>query len=136
MLDQGTALARRYGYDYRYVECRFDDVDLLDRRVRNRVSLRSQRTGVNCPPPDASGGRNSEDYRALLSRRIENPCRPAGDAIAVDSTDSPEEYLDYILRQIVPPTDNVVCLLKASIIRRPIIVKEDEYIVSQAICWR
>ena len=102
VLDQGTALARQYGYDYRYVECRVDDVDLLHRRLCNRVSLRSQRTGVNRPPPDASGARHSEDYRALFKRWIESPCRLAGDAIVVDSTGSPEECLDYILKQMVP----------------------------------
>src|ERR1700742_1515168 len=46
-LDQGTTLAQQYGYDYRYVECRVDDIDLLDRRLCNRVPLRSQRTGVS-----------------------------------------------------------------------------------------
>ena len=94
--DLGSALARKYGYNYNYVECRVDDVDLLDRRLRNRVPLRSQRTGVNCPPPDASRARHSEDYRALFNRWIKSPYRPAGDAIVVDSTGSPGECLDYI----------------------------------------
>jgi predicted kinase len=105
-LDQGTALARQHGYDYRYVECRVgvDDIDLLEGRLLNRVSLRSQRKGVNSPPPDASHTRHSEDYRALFKRWIENPCRPASGAIVVDSTSSPEKCLDYILKQIVPPS--------------------------------
>jgi len=104
VLDQGTALARQYGYDYRYIECRVDDIDLLNRRLRNRVPLRSQRTGVDRAPPDATGGRHNEDYHALFKRWIENPCRPAGVAIVVDSTGSPEECRDYILKQIAPPT--------------------------------
>jgi predicted kinase len=104
VLDQGTALARQYGCEYRYIECRVDDVDLLDRRLHNRVPLRSQRTGVNFPPPDASDACHTEDYRTLFKRWIENPCRPAGDAIVVDSTGSPEECLEYILKQIVPST--------------------------------
>lgn len=103
-LDQGTALARQHGYDYRYVECRVDNIDLLERRLHNRVSLRSQRTSVIHPPVDASSARHSEDYHALFKRWIENPCRPASDAIIVDSTGSPEECLDYILKQIIPPT--------------------------------
>jgi hypothetical protein len=104
VLDRGTALARQYSYDYRYVECRVDDIDLLDRRIRNRAPQRSQRRGVNCPPPDAgSAPRPSEEYIALFKRWIENPCRPAGNTIVVDSTGGPEECLDCILKQIVPP---------------------------------
>lgn len=103
-LDQGTALAQQYSYDYKYVECRVSDIALLEGRLRNRVSLRSQRTGVNSPPLDVSGDRHNEDYHALFKRWIENPCRPAGDAIFVNSTGSPEECLGYILKQIVPPT--------------------------------
>ncbi|KAL9129385.1 MAG: hypothetical protein Q9217_002149 [Psora testacea] len=103
VLDQGTALARQYGYDYRDVECRVDDVGLLDRRLHNRAPLRSQRTGLICPPPDTSDASDSEDYRALFKTWIQNLCRPAGDAIIVDSTGSPEGCLDYKLKQIVPP---------------------------------
>ncbi|KAF4628144.1 hypothetical protein G7Y89_g10008 [Cudoniella acicularis] len=100
-LDQGTALAREYGFNYRYVECRVNDVELLDRRLRNRIPLRSQRTGVSLPPPDANGACHNEDYHTLFKRWIERPCRPDGDAIVVDSTSSPEECRDYILKQIV-----------------------------------
>jgi predicted kinase len=105
ILDHGIALARKYDYDYRYVECRVDDVDLLDRRLRNRVPQRSQRTAVDRPPPDSGDTHHNKDYRALFKRWIENPCRPSGDTIVVDSTGSPEECLDYILEQILPPTD-------------------------------
>jgi predicted kinase len=104
-LDHGTALARQYSYDYRYVECRVDDVDLLEGRLCNRVSLRSQRKGVNSPPPDATDARHSEDYRVHFKRWIEKPYRPASDAIVVDSTSSPEKCLDHILKQIVSPPD-------------------------------
>lgn len=103
VLEQGTALARRYGYDYKYVECRIDNIDLLDQRLCSRVSQRSQRTGVNRPPPDASHAhRGEEDSRALFKRWIENPCRPDGDVIVVDSTASTEDCLAYILKQIAP----------------------------------
>jgi predicted kinase len=104
-LDEGTALAQQYSYSYRYVECRVDDVDLLEGRLRNRVSLRSQRTGVNSPPPDATDSRHKEDYRLDFKRWIEKPYRPARDGIVVDSTSSPEKCLDHILKQIVPPSD-------------------------------
>lgn len=102
ILDRGTALAREYGYDYRYVECRIDDLHLLDQRLRTRASLRSQRTGVDLHPDDASGAQYSEDPRALFRKWVEYPCRPAGDTLVIDSTRSPEECLDYVLKQILP----------------------------------
>jgi hypothetical protein len=42
-LDQGTALARQLRYDYKYVECKVNDIDLLDQRIRSRAPMRSQR---------------------------------------------------------------------------------------------
>jgi predicted kinase len=105
VLNKGIALARQYDYDYRYVECRVKDVNLLDRRLRSRDPLRSQRTGVNRPPRDASGAVHSEaEYLTLFKRWIENPSRPAGDSIVVDSTGNAEECLDYVLKQIGRPT--------------------------------
>jgi predicted kinase len=100
VVDHGTALARRHGYHYKYVECRVNDIDLLERRLRSRVPLRSQRTGVDGPPPDVKASSPTEDYRALFKRWIENPCRPDGNAIVLDSTSSPEDCLDYVLRQL------------------------------------
>jgi predicted kinase len=103
-LDQEIALARQYGFNYRYVECRVNDIELLDRRLRNRTPQRSQRTGVCLPPPDANGVRHNEDYQVLFKRWIEHPCRPDYDPIVVDSTASLEQCLDYILKQIVSST--------------------------------
>ena len=99
-LDQGIALAQEYGYDYRYVECRVNDIDLLEERLRNRVSLRSQRKSVNEAPKDASGTYHDQDHRELFKRWIEYPCRPSSDAIMVDSSDSPQQCLESVLRQI------------------------------------
>ena len=86
-----------------------DDINLLDRRLRNRVDpLRCQRTGVDRPPPDVvSEGdvSHSEDYRVVFKRRFENPCRPADHVvIVVDSTSRPEESVEYILKQTLPLT--------------------------------
>jgi predicted kinase len=46
ILTNGINLARKYGYEYKYVECRVSDLDLLDQRLRTRTPLRSQRTGL------------------------------------------------------------------------------------------
>lgn len=41
-LDGGTALAEKYGCVYRYVECRVDDIELVDERLHQRAPMRSQ----------------------------------------------------------------------------------------------
>jgi predicted kinase len=102
IIDKGRALAQKYGYAYWYIECRVDDIDLLDERLRKRAPLRSQRTGVDGPPRDASGTPSIEDSRALFQRWIENPCRPDDNIIVVDSTDSLERHGEYILERILP----------------------------------
>ncbi|KAK6519384.1 hypothetical protein TWF281_003218 [Arthrobotrys megalospora] len=104
-LKAGQELAEKYGYEYLYIECRLEDIDLLDRRLKGRsdTALRSQRTGVNHPPQGAGvGDINTEaDNRELFRRWIESPCRPSNDQIIyADTTKSPEECLDYVLKQI------------------------------------
>jgi predicted kinase len=101
-VNQGMALAKQCGVEYKYVECRVEDVELLDRRLRGRVPMRSQRSGVCLPPPDAEGGGSNEDCHKLFQRWIKHPCRPESDAIIVDSTAGPEKCLDFILKQILP----------------------------------
>ncbi|KAF3901470.1 hypothetical protein ABW21_db0208682 [Orbilia brochopaga] len=109
ILDNGAALALKYGHTYRYVECRVDDIDLLDQRLSTRVSSRSQRSGVNCPPPDVSSGPSSEEAsRALFRKWIEEPCRPPNGAIIVDSVQPPKDWLDSILKKISPTQQPVV----------------------------
>ncbi|WYZ40814.1 hypothetical protein EsH8_IV_001155 [Colletotrichum jinshuiense] len=105
VLDQGSALAEKYGFAYWYVECRVEDIDLLDERLRSRDPMKSQRTGVGCPPAAASSARAGEDSRSLFKKWIENPCRPEHNAIIVDSTGSPEMHRDHILEQIVSLPD-------------------------------
>jgi len=48
-LETGYALAKKYNYRHIYVECRVDDICLLDRRLHQRVPMRSQRRGVDEP---------------------------------------------------------------------------------------
>ena len=61
-LETGFALANKFNYQHIYFECRVDDIDLLDRRLHQRVPMRSQRRGVDEPALDAA--RPSEDCRA------------------------------------------------------------------------
>ncbi len=102
VLNRGSALAEQYGLTYWYVECKVEDIGLLDARLRTRVPMRSQRTGVERPPEDAVSTRQGEDSRALFKKWIEAPCRPAQNVIIVDSTAGLEAARDHILSQIFP----------------------------------
>ncbi|KAI5861705.1 P-loop containing nucleoside triphosphate hydrolase protein [Durotheca rogersii] len=103
VLEQGTALAVQHGYAYWYVECKVGDVDLLDKRLRARPAMASQRSAVDCPPAAAQGNgiRVDEDARALFAKWIDSPCRPNDDhVITFDSTGSPEMLCEQILKKI------------------------------------
>ena len=100
-VDSGMGLAKRYGAQYWYVECRVDDMGLLDERLRQRVPLRSQRTGVNRPPIDVIGTGTSEDSRQIFEKWIKEPCRPDPDkVIVIGSAKDPEECGDEVLRRM------------------------------------
>ena len=102
ILEQGTALAKRYGYDYWYVEYRVEDIDVLEARLGAREALRSQRTSVKRPPLAAGEARKGEDHRAVFEGWMRNMCRPGkdGNVVIVDSTVSVEECRDEILAQM------------------------------------
>jgi len=107
ILNQGTTLAQKHGYKYKYIECKcsVDDIDLLDQRLRSRVPTRSQRTGVSRPPRDANNvDQSNEEYHALFRKWIESPYRPASDIIVVGSASgmSPEECRDHVLKELAP----------------------------------
>ncbi|KAF2791959.1 hypothetical protein K505DRAFT_376391 [Melanomma pulvis-pyrius CBS 109.77] len=106
ILSQGSTCAQEHGHAYWYVECKAQDIDLLDERLRNRSSMTSQRTGVNRPPPAAAatrGAHDGEDGQALFKKWIENPCRPVNNVVIVDSTLELETIRDSILKQIRYP---------------------------------
>ena len=102
VLDRGLALALRSGYSFWYVECRVQDINLLDQRLRSRIPMTSQRTGIDSPPAAASarGARSDEDSRALFEKWIEHPCRPEANIVTVNSTIDKEELLNQVLKQI------------------------------------
>jgi predicted kinase len=59
LLAAGRKLAAAPGRAYRYIECVTEDIDVLDRRLRARTGLRSQRPSVNQPPPDLAVDRDA-----------------------------------------------------------------------------
>lgn len=104
-LDQGTALARQHGYEYAYIECvmSISDIDLLKKRLSERVALRSQRTSAEAEPRDVDSAHGSgcDDALGRYKKWIESPVRPAsGSIIAVDSTRSPDDCLGSALKQL------------------------------------
>ncbi|KAF4464177.1 ABC transporter [Fusarium albosuccineum] len=101
VLDQGSTLASQNDYVYWYVETRVPDIDLLDKRLRTRDPMSSQRTGVDCPPVAAQGDHIEQDSRVLFKKWIESPSRPENNAIIVNSTDNPAMLRDQILKRIV-----------------------------------
>ena len=102
VLQRGSALARRHGWEYWYVECRLDDADVLDARLRGRRCRRSQRTGVGCAPVDTDGTWLREDCKRLFRESVEGRCRPGDNVVIVDSTESPERGRDHVLQRIRP----------------------------------
>ncbi|TRX90162.1 hypothetical protein FHL15_008890 [Xylaria flabelliformis] len=106
VVNRGTALAEKYGYTYRYVECRVENLDQLDRRLHDRIPLRSQRTGVYEPPAGAPGNDTGGSVDgAALFRKWMNPWRPEDVTalITVDSTRRPEECLEAIMERLSSP---------------------------------
>ncbi|KAI9826025.1 MAG: hypothetical protein M1826_006823 [Phylliscum demangeonii] len=104
VLERGASCAREHGYAFWYVECKVQDIDLLDQRLRTRGSMISQRTGVDRPPAAAAaaaGSANGQDSQALFKKWIEHPCRPQDNALVVDSTEDPETLRDSILERII-----------------------------------
>ncbi|KAL8855437.1 MAG: hypothetical protein Q9178_007926 [Gyalolechia marmorata] len=87
VLNRGSECAVQHGCAYWYVECRANDMDLLDRRLRSRDSLPSQRTAVDSPPQAAgaataaAAGGGEEDQRAVFRKWMEDPCRFGEDAL-------------------------------------------------------
>ncbi len=83
LLERGQKLARETGVRYRYIECRIDDLDELDRRLRTRQRSRSQLAGVRIAPSEGSGKVVTGD--AVFREWIANMKRPAGDYLVLDT---------------------------------------------------
>jgi predicted kinase len=88
LLAAGLRLATAHGVRYRYVECVTDDVDLLDRRLRARRALRSQRRSVGAPPVDlpADRGATGVGGAELFRWWIANMKRPTTRYLRLDTT--------------------------------------------------
>lgn len=99
VLEKGAALAQKYGFEFKFVECRVEDVEVLDRRMRGRTPMGCQRRGVYEAAPGTSAA-HEEKYRELFKERIKNPLRPQRGVIVVDATRSSEECLRDVIEQL------------------------------------
>ncbi|KAJ6784359.1 hypothetical protein PWT90_06683 [Aphanocladium album] len=102
VLDRGAALAEQHGCRYWYVECRMDDVEVLDGRLRGRRPMLSQRSAVDEPPVGAAARDPGQDQRALYASRMMNPWRPekGENAVIVNATDEPAKLRDEVLKRV------------------------------------
>ncbi|KAK3313003.1 hypothetical protein B0H66DRAFT_569342 [Apodospora peruviana] len=113
-IDSGLATVRKFsekGWEYKYLECRVEDVALLDGRLRDRAgagsAMPSQRTAVGQRPAASSSGDRDcgENSQALFEKWIRSPARPAEEdgaqVLVVDSkTQTPEECVTYVLKEL------------------------------------
>lgn len=92
LLAAGQRLASRHGLRYRYVECVTEDVKELDRRLRGRTALRSQRPSVATPPVDLPAD-TGVTGTVLFEEWIANMKRPADGYLRLDTTRPVEECI-------------------------------------------
>ncbi|CZT10580.1 hypothetical protein WAI453_003058 [Rhynchosporium graminicola] len=99
VLNRGSFLAAQHNFTYWYIECKVDDIDLLDQWLRSRSSMKSQRTGVDCSPASAPSA--DRDSRAIFRKWMDHPCRPNDNNIILDTTSNLKTLRDDALKQIL-----------------------------------
>jgi predicted kinase len=95
ILDEGMAIARAHDATYRYIECRIQDLKLLDERLSQRPRLRTHRRGVNHPPADL--GDELVDGEAFFRDSIDRIQRPSGNYLQLD--------MHHPLSEVLPKVD-------------------------------
>jgi predicted kinase len=87
MVEKGTALSKKYGAKYKYVECILNDIREIDNRLRSRQRLKSQNHQVT----------SEKDFRG----RFERSKRPSDvRCLIVDSARPLDSYLDEVISYI------------------------------------
>ena len=98
LLHRGQRLAQEFGANYRYVECRLDDLDELDRRLRTRPRHPSQVAGVYASPTAGSG--KTQSGPEVFRHQIANMKRPQSDYLVLDTSRPVEVCLTEALAYI------------------------------------
>ena len=84
LLKRGQELAAEARAAYRYIECVVDDLEVLDRRLRTRPRLRSQRRGLGIPGPDVL--EKARSLEEILRTGLTPMKRPADGYLLLDAT--------------------------------------------------
>jgi predicted kinase len=100
LLAAGQNLAERHQASYRYIECVADDLPLLDRRLRARQTMRSQRPSVAAMPADAAD--HGGDATLQFQDWIRHMKRPTAGYLRLDTTRS----VDACVRDAIVFIDN------------------------------
>ncbi len=95
ILVQGQTFAQCAGAQYRYIECRVDDLEEIDRRLRTRAHLPSQIDGLYKPASKGSG--KTGDMKALFREWVDGMKRPAEGHLLLDTTQAIESNLEIAL---------------------------------------
>ncbi|MEJ7833411.1 MAG: ATP-binding protein [Nocardioides sp.] len=91
LLASGQSLGARVGVPYLYLECRTDDLDVLDARLRGRVARPSQRTSVTASPTDDD--RPDSERRDQFRAWIAGMKRPEADSLVIDTSRDVDDCL-------------------------------------------
>jgi predicted kinase len=87
MIEKGTALAKKYHAQYKYVECSLENIKEIDKRLKTRKRLVSQNDQVS----------SEVDFRSAFDRSK----RPTTlQYLIVDSSKPIEEYIDEVIAYI------------------------------------
>ena len=95
ILTEGMEIAREHNATYKYIECRLDDLALLDERLAQRPRLRTHRRGVNHPPPDL--GDDPVDGAAFFRDASDRTQRPPTNYLQLD--------MHHPLPELLPKVD-------------------------------
>lgn len=84
MINRGTALTEKHGAKYKYVECFLDDINEINKRLKNRIKMPSQIEQVS----------SEEGFK----KTINNSKKPSGvKCIRVDTSQPVTDYIDDVI---------------------------------------
>jgi predicted kinase len=98
LLEKGQQLAQAVGAVYLYLECRVEDLNELDRRLRTRTRHPSQVAGVSFPLTDSSG--KTQSSNEIFKEWIENMKRPDSGYLVLDTMRPLEVCIAEAMRYI------------------------------------
>ncbi len=86
LLAYGQATAAEFAAEYRYIECVLDDFEELEKRLKKRQPLRSQRLGISEPPVDVQ--KDPLAGEKLFQKWHKGMQRPDGGYLLLDTSES------------------------------------------------